>query len=714
MSGTVAGLAWPARARPRVVARRLADWADAERGRFAPWLPVLMGAGACGYLSLLAEPDPWAGPVAALVALLVLVASWRVFAARMAAAATLAAALGFTSGQLATLRADPVEPLPSRAAILTATVHAVELVPDGRRLTLANVRLTPDAPELQRQLRVRLKKGDATDVRNGDLVRIRALLRPPPMPAYPGAWDMQREAFFGDLAGSGTALNPVEVMRRDPPVGMAATMQAARDAVSQRTTTALPGAAGAVAAALFTGVQTAIPMSDREAFRNSGLSHLLSVSGLHVGIVMGLLMGATRLLLALHERTALHWPNKAIAALVGLAGGGAYVLFIGAQVPLLRAFAMACLVALAIMLGRRALSLRGLALAAVVVLAVAPAAVQNVSFQMSFAAVLALVAGFEALRPALTHLRVERRQPVLAWVAALALTSVLAGTASAPYGAYHFGHFQPYYVLSNLLAVPLTAFWVMPAGMAALALMPFGWEWLALVPMGWGIEATLWLARTVASWPASSIPVPHITAWGLAAYSLGLVWLCVWRTPVRLAGAGLIAAGLLSSVTAPPDMLVSPDARLIALRADGYWMQSRSGAQKFLVDSWENYLGAGPLRLLRSGVPPECADNACRLQTPAGTVALVRNVSTLGDCTGVVLLVSSEPARGECPPHVPMVDRFTVWRDGAHAVWFTASGPRVLSDRAHRGARPWVPPPPQPRRNTPNLPMAVEDAPATE
>ncbi len=164
---------------------------------------------------------------------------------------------------------------------------------------------------------------------------------------------------------------------------------------------------------------------------------------------------------------------------------------------------------------------------------------------MSFSAVLALIAGYEALRPWLRRLHgTSWRRRFASHLAALALTSALAGSASAPYGAYHFGHVQVYFVLANMVAVPLTAFWVMPAGLIGLMLMPLHLEALALVPMGWGAEAILWVARATSSLPAATFAVPHMPVWGLCVFSLGLAWLGLWRTRLRLAGVAIMAAGL--------------------------------------------------------------------------------------------------------------------------------------------------------------------------
>jgi len=282
--------------------------------------------------------------------------------ARGVALCGLAAAMGFASAQAGTGRAAGPAPLPMRAVVLTATVRAVEALPEGRRVTLEQA-VWNDAAPLARTLRVRLRTNDPVLPEAGDTLRVRALLRPPAPPAYPGGWDLQRDAYFAGLAGYGTALGPVEVVARTSP-GIAAWLNGLRDGVAARVMAGLPGAAGAVSATLLTGGTAAIPAPDRAAFRDSGLAHLLAVAGLHIGIVMGLFVGLTRFGLALWERAALHWPCKTIAALAGLAGGGGYLLLTGGHLPILRSFIMASLVTLGLVLGRRALSVRGLALAA--------------------------------------------------------------------------------------------------------------------------------------------------------------------------------------------------------------------------------------------------------------------------------------------------------------------------------------------------------------
>jgi competence protein ComEC len=668
--------------------------AEAERGRAAPFLAVALAAGAALYYVLANEPSARSGPalVAGGIALLLVGRQFRALRAAGLLAASLG--LGFGLAQWATQRAPPPVELPTRATIVTATVARVELLPQGRRVTLEQVRLN-DGPSLARDLRIRLHRADATPVATGERIRVRAMLQPPAGAPLPGGWDIQFDAWHLGLAGYGYALGPVELLAPASPSGVAVWFRALNEAVAARVHAALPGATGRVAASLMVGGQAGIAAADQQAFRDSGLFHLLSISGLHLAIAMGLVFAAVRLLLAAVEWTALHWPVKAIAALAAMGSGTFYTLLTGAQVPMLRSLAAASLVTFAILVGRRALSLRAWALALAAVTAAAPYEVARVSFQMSFAATLALVAGFEALRPWLAGIAAQGVwwRKAAAWLAALVATSALAGTASAPLGAYHFGAVQIYYVAANMVAVPLTSVLVMPAAVVAMLLMPLGLEWIALVPMGWGVEGLLAIARHVAGWPQAVVKVPQIAPWGIVAYSLGLAWLALWRSRLRLLGIAGIVGGLGSAALhVPPDVLVSGDARLIALRAGGaLHVQRVQGGSDFVLASWLARLGLRdwePMPAMGGGALA-CDAGGCTLRpVPGGPSArLVRGVPDGSEC-GHDLVISAEPLRLGCP--VVVIDRFSAWREGAHVAWLGPEGVRVLSDRGQRGDRPWV------------------------
>jgi competence protein ComEC len=518
----------------------------------------------------------------------------------------------------------------------------------------------------------------------GEAVKTKALLFAPERPAYPGGWDQGRQDFFQGLDASGFAIAPITVMAPAQPGTLARRLQALRQDIAARILAILPAATGSIAVTLLTGEEQTIPPAERNAFIAAGLAHILAVAGLHVGIVMGLAFTATRFLLTRHERTALRWPAKSLAAMAALVAGLAYALLTGAHLPILRSLAMASLATLGIIAGRRAMSLRGLALAAMVIMLATPEAVIGTSFQMSFSAVLALIAGYAAAQNFRTRFRGGRRIAGRAagHVAALAFTSLLAGGASMPYAAFQFQQIQPYWIPANLVAVPLTALWILPCGLAALALMKLHLAALALVPMGWGIAVIIWIATRIAAWPEAMLRIAPMPDAAILLITAGLIWLCIWRSAARYAGLPLLLAGALVCAAArPPDVLVSADARLIALRNGAAVLLLRQPkAASYTLAQWAPVWG-GLQQVLAT-----CSEQSCRV----GRVLLVMTPLGRG-CGDAALVVSPEPLRGVCAP-MPVIDRFSVWRQGAMEAWVGPHGVRLRSDRMMQGDRPWVQP----------------------
>ena len=623
------------------------DFLDQQRGRFALFLPAFLAAGMLAYFAQTREPSLAWSTAAFAATIGATILFWRSLPGRAASLCAAFATAGFALACLATARAPAWAPLPRHAVQITGQISALEILPEGRRITLEAPTLD-GAPPLARTIRIRLRRTDAVKLAPGDTIRVRALLRAPSPPDYPGGWDTQRDAFFAGLAGYGFAIGSVDRLQAAP----ANPWARLRAAIAERLLAGLPGPDGAIAATLLTGIGTAIPPADRTAFQDSGLAHLLAVAGLHIGIVMGLVFSATRFNLALWERAALHWPTRQIAAITALAAGALYLALTGAHVPIIRSFAMAALVTLGVLTGRRAISLRGLALAVLVLLILSPASVVGVSFQMSFASVLTLIAGYELARPALARLRGEAwwRRPVV-YAAGLALTSLLAGTASMPFAAYHFGKATLYYVPANMLAVPLTALWVMPWGLAALALMPFHLEGLALAPMGLGLGALRVIAHTVSGWPEAVSFLPQSPAWSLALVAAGLTWAGLWRGRLRVFGLLPLSLGLAApAFLTPPSALVTPDAHLVAIRTDaGIRVQTSPGVSPFEREA--------PLRIW----------GAAATQALPGAFFCDTTICRLAHTDGAAL----------------------AWADG-----------RILTDHEVRGNRPWV------ISTRPKLPMA--------
>src|SRR5205823_6547995 len=315
--------------------------------------------------------------------------------------------------------------------------------------------------------------------------------------------------------------------------------------------------------------------------------------GYHMAVVAGLLFCVVRSLLALIPGLAARHPIKKWAALSALAAATFYLLLSGAEVATQRSYYMIGIVLLAVLVDRTAVTFRTLALAAIAVLLIAPEAVVHPSFQMSFAATLALVAGYRHGMPfARPGADTTFSARIALWgvreILSLIFASLLAGLATTPYAAFHFHRMAPYGVLANLLAMPVVSAWVMPAGMLALIAMPFGFDDFFWRLMGDGLQWMIDVALWVANLPGA---VGRVTAFGpgaLLVITAGLLMVCLLRTPLRWTGALVLGLGILWAARTPlPDVLVAQGADLVGVRtAGGNLSIIKKGGDSFAVREW--------------------------------------------------------------------------------------------------------------------------------
>ena len=683
-----------------------------ESDRLVLWLPVFLGLGIALYFGLAVEPAAWTWmPLLGLIGALVLGAwfrpAWRqVLLPTALVPAGLLAALLRSQAVEAPVLAEELGPIQVSGLVLELEVEETR-----PRMVLQPGSIPGLAPEATpERVRLRLLR-PPVGVVPGSRVEVRAVLRPPPEPAAPGAYDFARQAYFQRLGAVGYALAPPRIL--EPPAAEAGTQRwsaawnlawsSLRQALAQRIAAALDGDAGAVAVALITGDRSAIPEPVLEAMRQSGLAHLLAISGLHLGLVAGLVFFLSRAVLALIPALALRYPIKKWAALLAAAAAFFYLFLVGATIPAQRASVMVWLALLAVILDRQPLSLRLLAAAAALVLILAPESLLSASFQMSFAAVTALVAGYELLGP-----RVHPGWRDRSWAGRLGLylgllmpSSVIANLATAPFAAYHFNRLAVFGLVANLIAVPLTAFWIMPAALFAMLLLPFGLEAWPLAVMGAGLDLLLAVAAEISSWPGAVIPVRAMPLWGLCAAVLGGLWLCLWQRPWRLLGLLGPALGILAvALAAPPDLLVSGDGKLIAVRTEkGALAFSSLRRGSYQRDIWLRRSGsaqalAWPLEDGAAWPELSCDSLGCLYRRDGMEVAIALDGRALDeDCRRARVLISLEPLRRmTCPSADLVIDRFDLWREGAHALWL-GGGEGALRSRSvaqDRGVRPWV------------------------
>jgi competence protein ComEC len=712
----LAGAGAPARLLSALL-RWLSACAAAERDRWALWVPVGFGAGIAGYFMAPAEPDMRILAALAVLAAAAVTVTLRLRAARAAMLMVGPAALLIGAAYAAWTAervAAPVIDRPVYAAGLSGRVVAVEAFPDGPRVRLQALsvhrpwRVWEDPPAA---VRVKLRAGAVPDV--GSRIRVDARLSPPPRPSYPGAYDFARAAWFERLGGVGFALSewqtvPVETQ---PGLRLRVAMAVAqlRRAVTAEIRDALAGTPGGVAAALLAGDRSGVPDDVWEDLRNSGLAHLLAISGLHIGMVAAIVFVSLRFLFALSETLSRDRPIKKWAAAGALAASFGYLLLAGATVPTQRAFLMTGLVLLAVLIDRQAISMRLVGVAAVVVLLVAPAGLMGPSFQLSFAAVVALVAVYESYR-------LDRRgegEPARGrfgriglYLTAVALTTVVAGLATGPFAVHHFGRVAQYSVIANLAAVPIVTFFVMPAGLLSLLLMPLGLEGWPLTAAGWGIEAVLWVAAAVGDLPGSVLPVPPMPGWGFAAAVIGGLWCALWRQRWRFLGLPVLLAGVVSPVWQPvPAVVLHGDGDQAAIVWDGgLWVENQR-RDRFALGVWAEKT-ALPIRgdwddlAALPDSPLVCDPLGCLFTVPDRRGG-VRRVAFVADPRAVREdCALADLARLPVQPHPtlcadrPAFGPADLHRGGVHAIYLTprgtpGSGIRVETVAEIRGDRPW-------------------------
>jgi len=694
------------------VAARLDGLLLAEREQWPLWLPVALGGGIAAWFAL-PGPQHWLAAMAALPGLALL--CWRGgVAGRLLARAAVLAALGLA---LAWARAEmvraPVFPLAGAARELTGTIESREALADGRTRLLIRVaaieRLAPE--ETPARVRLTSRQAPGAAVTRGARVRLKAWLQPPPGPAIPGGYDFGQRAWFDGVGAVGAVLGAVTVERpAGHGTGLPDAVETARERLSARLKARIGGEEGGMAAALVTGDRSGLPEEVSTAMRNSGLAHLISISGLHIGLVTALVMLLVRRLLALSPWLALRVPVKTIAALAAALAAVAYTLIAGGSLPTVRSCIAALIVLAGLLLGRQAISLRLVAAGAGLILLVRPEAVLNPSFQLSFAAVTGLVALYQS-RLADRWLRRQQGDGPLAralrWGGALILSSLVAEAMIAPIAIAHFNQTGVYGVVANFIAIPLTSVVVMPGLMAAvLAESVGGLDWVTAWVRG-GIALILALAREVSSWDGAVVHWRTLDTAAFALLMFGLLWICLWRTRLRLAGAAAVAAGLALAATTPaPDLFVSRDGALIAARLDdGRLAFSSLRRGGFTREMWleESGLDASAATSLTDAADahllPDCHETVCRAALWRArrwwTVTLVRgwlDAPALRQlCTGSDIVVAPRRLPRWCAPRLLKLDAPARDRLGAVTLRVRPDG-RIAIEGAEirRGRHPWA------------------------
>jgi competence protein ComEC len=684
---------------PLVAKLRSALAEEAEQGRLAPWLAAGFCAGVLLYFVAPQEPS-WIAAVLFFAASGGLAYGLRRRPLAFAATAFIASlAAGFATGAVrGAMIAHPVLTAPTATVTLQGFVEARDATARSDRIVLRVTKTDPKSKQaIPERVRLAVRKGLAPAV--GEHVELRARLRPLVGPVRPGGYDFAVGAYFSGLGATGFALGKSKTVSTelDTPLAIRfyARVEALRRGLAERIRATLPGDSGAIATALVTGIRDHISHEANEAMRISGLYHVISISGLHMALVAGVLFAFFRGGLALVPGLALRRPIKKYAAFAALCGVTFYLLLSGGEVATQRAYIMIAIVLAGVLIDRPALTLRTLAAAVVVTLIVSPEAVLNPGFQMSFAATLALISFYERWVPlAVSPPRAGASalgawsSRTARWVLLGAATSLVAGLATAIYAAFHFHRLAPYGVLANVLAMPLTGMLIMPGAVIGVILIPFGFDAVGWTAMGYGIEGMIRISEFVTSLGGAEGRIAAFGAGALLLGTLALLVLAIPATRLRWFGLPLAAIAIWGMWNGPRhDVLVDAEGEVVALRtADGLLAIHSARSNRFTVENW----------LAANGLPPgarrgafDCDDNGCVGKLPGGALVAVPKTPSalLEDCGRAALVVSNRDVPEPCPS--PVIDRGLLAATGALALKKTATGWQAVPSRAPNADRPW-------------------------
>ncbi len=683
-----------------------------ERG---PWLSVAFGGGIAGWAVL---PGPWEW-----AALLALCAAAGILALlldrdgenqhlRLAimAMALMTAAGCTTIWAKSALVGEPGITRPEIAMIEGKVVDRQEQGARERIRLLIDGRV--EGHDLPLRVRVNVPlAGDLPGLGEGATVRLRARLMPPASPMLPGGYDFALTAWFQGLAATGAAIGPVTLVA---PADGATSLRRVQQQLADHVRGQLGGSPGAIAAALASGDRGAIAPEDEDAMRDAGLTHLLSISGLHVSAVIAGAYFLTIRLLALFPWIVLRTRLPLVAAGIGALTGIAYTLITGSEVPTVRSVIGSLLVLGALALGRDPLSLRLLAVAALFVMVFWPESVLGPSFQMSFASVIAIVA-FHNAGPAKVFLAAREEGWLVRTgrhLAMLLATGVVIELALMPIGLFHFHRAGVYGALANVVAIPLTTFTTMPLIALALVMDMAGAGAPAWWLTGKSLELLLWLAHVTANMPGAVTMMPAMPGWVFGLFVGGLLWLALWGGRVRLWGLLPVALATgLFFIQRAPDVLVSGDGRHVGITGVGpNLLVLRDTRGDYARDSLLESAGmAGEVTTLDQWKGARCNSDFCSVVLVRGgrrfVLLLGRGRDRIDElalaaaCERVDIVVSERWLPMACQPRLLKADKHMLSQTGGLAIdlvsgrirtvaetqgqhgWFRREPPRVFSPR---------------------------------
>jgi competence protein ComEC len=550
------------------------------------WIPVFYAIGILLYFSLPIEPNIIFSIILFIFAIILLIKRKLSLIAFIL--------LGFSVTNFHTILIKPIilkEPLKSIKII--GTVCELTQVQSGVRIIICDPLIKELDPKLTPK---RIRLTTRTSLNNatfGDKISIIASIEPAKAPALPGGYDFALKAYFEQIGAVGYSLSEAIILKKSFKNNFYIKISNFRQRLQDGINSYIGPRIGNIISALMIGEYFAIDKKILSEMRIAGISHILSVSGMHLSMVAGISFFFSRIILNIFYKYTARFDAKKIAGFIALIISFLYLLISGLQVAAVRSFIMVALVIVAVLFDRTSSAMRAISFAALIILIISPHNIINPSFQMSFAAVIALIASYELYLKIIDNYHPQTIfNKIKFYLYSTSFSSLIAGLATAPYAIYHFNQYSNYSILANLVAVPLTSFIIMPCVIIAFLLYPFDMLNFALYPMSKAIEIIVSNSHYIANLPSAVKLLPHIPNSCLLLITLGGLMLSLLSSKLRISGIiPIILSIIIICNNSKPDIFIDGKSKNFAINLNDGLKFSSNRFSRFTQSNWLNFIG---------------------------------------------------------------------------------------------------------------------------
>lgn len=671
-----------------------------ERGSLLIFFTIFFAIGIASYFNLKHEPEYSKTSIATAISILLLSLSF--FRRRHLLVPSLlltAFATGFFTANTKTIYTKSPKIDDNLGVIwLTGKLEDIDYKENFTRILVSQVDLWQprkgkfNIKKTPKKIRLNVRTKISPDVSEGDIIKAKVKLsKPALLPVYPAGYDFAKYAYFKNIGAVGFAVTNIEKYKEKPN----SPVKNIRNSINNKISNAISDKQnGEILKALLTAERSGIKEDIKKSIRESGLGHLLAISGMHMSIACIWFFTILRLILAFFPKISLNYDSKKISAIFSLALGFGYLMITELPISATRAYIMIALFLISILIDRSNHALRSVSIAALIILIFRPESLIEPGFQMSFASVIAIIGIYQLLFRNFTiefnsksDMSIPRK--LFLYIGGIAFTTIIAGIATSPYAVYHFGQIPKYSVFSNLIAIPAITFITLPFLFLSIFLMPIGLESFALNIAEIGINIIRETAIYVSDIEGNIISKPAMPSWFLWLSSISSAIFFAFKSKIRFIALPFILLSFLTIIfySRTPDFILDQNLKYFAVK-DSNSLNYKFFGRKikgYKISRWSEELGVNEKDVIFASKEDRqyCNHDDCDL----GYLKLSRSFDK-NDCDKYKFLIINGYSSGICPKNSKTIifDKYYTQRNGSMIIYRDG---RYQTSRGESGKRIW-------------------------